>query len=126
MKILVWVRWTLVIWMATIADIITESRRLLQDTVTPYRFDDGRLYWAFNVALKTVLQNRPDLFIDTSFVASEYDTSNSGDPFPLEDMYMLTVIDFIVGYTEMSDDEFTTDGRAATLLRTFRAQLTGA
>jgi len=111
--------------MSTIADTITESRRLLQDTVTPYRFDDARLYWAFNVSLKAVFQSRPDLFIGTSFVVSEYTTANSTDAFPIEEMYMPTLINFIVGYTQLSDDEFTNDGKAVLMLRGFKEQLVG-
>lgn len=46
----------------TPADIITEARRLLQDTVSPYRYSDADLLGFVNQTLKRMAVIRPDLF----------------------------------------------------------------
>lgn len=114
--------------MSTISDVITSSRELLQDTVTPYRFSDDRLVRTLNGALREVFRIRPDLFLSASFVIPEYVEADLASPpnFPLEEQYYNTVVEFIVGWTELSDDEFTMDNRAAALLTAFRNQLIGS
>lgn len=112
---------------ATTLEVITSTREVLQDTVAPYRYSDARLIGTFNNALRETLRLRPDLFLSNSFVVTplvEADATTS-TTFPIEDQYFSTIVNFIVGFTELSDDEFTVDGRAITVLASFKSQLVG-
>jgi hypothetical protein len=46
----------------TPSDIITEVRRLIQDTKTPYRYSDAVMLGFVNQTLKRMVMIRPDLF----------------------------------------------------------------
>ena len=46
----------------TPAEVITEARRLIQDTKTPYRYSDAVLLGFVNQILKRMVMLRPDLF----------------------------------------------------------------
>ncbi len=46
----------------TPTDVITEVRKLIQDTATPYRYSDTSLLGYVNQALKRIAMIRPDLF----------------------------------------------------------------
>lgn len=113
--------------MSTIAEVVLSARYLLQDTAVPYRFSDARLVGTFNGALRETFRLRPDLFLATSYVIPSYTEADLAalTVFPLEDQWYNAVVEFIVGYTELSDDEFTLDGRAASLLAAYKRQLTG-
>lgn len=112
---------------ATIAEVVTRARELLQDTVTPYRFSDARVIGVLNAGFREARRLRPDIFLVVSFVTPEFTEAAATDStlFPLDDQFMNVFINFIVGFTELSDDEFAVDGRANTLLITFRNQLVG-
>ena len=47
----------------TVADYITEARVLLQDSTTPFRYDDASLLSALNLTLLESRRIRPDLFV---------------------------------------------------------------
>ena len=113
---------------ATIADVIESARFLLNDTVTPYRYGDDRLVKSMNFAFREAFRIRPDLFLSASFVLPEFTTGDltpTPADFPIEDQYFNTVVNFMAGYTELSDDEFALDGKAMTLINTFANQLRG-
>lgn len=113
---------------ATIAEVITRSRELLSDTTQPYRYSDVRLIGIVNASFRETKRIRPDLLLSQSFVTPEFVEADATGvtAFPIDDQYMNAIINFVVGYTELSDDEFTVDGRANTMMLTFRSQLTGA
>ena len=46
----------------TPSEVITEVRRLIQDTKTPYRYSDAVLLGFVNQTLKRMVTIRPDLF----------------------------------------------------------------
>jgi len=48
----------------TPAEIITEARKLLQDTRVPFRYSDGDLLGYFNQVISRTLNMRPDLFTE--------------------------------------------------------------
>lgn len=110
---------------STISDVLDLSRDLLQDTATPYRYSDERLIRTLNSAMRETFRVRPDLFLDDSYVLTTYTISDLATTFPIEDQYFNPVVEFIVGFIELADDEFTLDGRAATLLTAYRNQLIG-
>ena len=109
--------------MWTIEDLLTQARDLLQDTVTPYRFSDARLLRTLNNAFGEGYRKRPDLYVGVSLVIPFVSSADLADPFPLDDQFFPAFVEYVVGFTEMSDDEFTVDGRAQALLNLFFGKL---
>ena len=111
----------------TISDAITESRRLLQDTRSPYRFIDARLVQTLNQAFAETKRLRPDLFLGLQYNLPYYtdDTTDLAKTFPLDEMYFPTMVDYIVGRQAFSDDEFTVDGRAMAFIQKWQGNLIG-
>lgn len=52
----------------TPSEIISEARKLLQDTRAPFRYNEAELLGYVNQTLKRVLTIRPDLFTETATV----------------------------------------------------------
>jgi hypothetical protein len=116
----------------TYQNLIYESRELLQDTalVTP-RYSDSTLLNILNRGLQDLSRIRPDIMYDlyanndlgvvevvqTGAGAGQVDWT---DPWGLEMQYYPTMINYVVGVAEITDDEYTQDGRAALLLQNFR------
>jgi hypothetical protein len=110
----------------TIDDIITNARDLLQDTDSDsYRYSDARLLRAINNAFADTKRLRPDLLTINDSEIPSYTTTTSDEDFPLDGMYVPAFIDYVVGYVEMSDDEYTVDSRAAQLLTIFTTKMVG-
>jgi hypothetical protein len=59
----------------TPTDIIVECRRLLNDTLTPYRYSDAMLLGYVNQILKRTAVLRPDLFGETGDIAVAANTT---------------------------------------------------
>lgn len=113
----------------TIDDAIAEARRMLADSngTIGYRYDDATLVAALNSALLEARRLRPDLF--RAYYGQglpQFTTASlaSSTALPINEMYMPPIASFMAGWVELTDDEFTVDGRAATLLQRFAAQLT--
>ena len=111
--------------MTSIADVVNVARDLLQDTLEPYRHDDTKLVRYVNFALAEAQRVRPDLFIGLDHTLPDIDPSDLSMEFPLHPMYAPHVAIYIAGMVELSDDEFSTDGRAVALLSRFTAGLKG-
>lgn len=109
--------------MSTIANVITQVRRQLQDTRTPYRHQDEALVDNFNNAMREAFRIRPDLFLPLGYTYVTYTTSDLDLDFPLEDFLIPQFVSYVTGFTELVDDEFATDGRAMALLTKFSAGL---
>ena len=58
----------------TPADVIVEVRKLIQDTLAPYRYSDTDLLGYVNQVLKRVALFRPDLFGSITTVSTTADT----------------------------------------------------
>lgn len=105
----------------TVQDYIDESRRLLQDTVTPFRYADADLLEALNIGLMEARRLRADLFLpifDVPLLEAVDTTPLNFDP-----MYRSALVYYIVGRAQLRDDEQTQDARAASLLTKFTAQM---
>lgn len=115
----------------TISSFLTDARNLLSDTRTPYRYSDLRLITALNNGLAELARIRPDAYYSTfdeiDIVVPEYADSDTdkAKTFPLGYLFYLPILEFVVGFIELSDDEFTQDGRAAILLQKFELSVTG-
>lgn len=124
-------------------DLLDESRVILQDTDEPYRYTDVALRAVLNRGLQELARLRPDAFYelfdrddvivpevaltDSDPVDDEDDpqpeeleTVAVTDDFILPMQFYAPLVYWVAGSAELVDDEFTVDGRAATLLAQFR------
>jgi len=113
----------------TVDQVVNEARRILQDenATIGYRYTDDHILTALNGGLGEVRRIRPDLFILTldtdqlpTYVAADITAQT---PLPIHDMYTMPLVAYISGWLELSDDEFTVDNRAVSLLTRFTQQL---
>lgn len=112
----------------TVGQYIEESRRLLQDEFTPYRYPDDDLVDALNIGLLEARRLRADLFLPL-FELPWFDPTKTAPgtdlakPVTLDPMYRQALVYYVVGRMQLRDDEPTVDSRAAGLLQKFTAQL---
>lgn len=111
--------------MFLLSDLVTQVRELVQDEVEPYRYDDARVYRTLNNAFVEAYRIRPDIFVDLDFQIPYVSAANAADTFPLDQQFYVAFVDFVVSMIEFSDDEWTVDGRAASLLTLFNARIGG-
>jgi hypothetical protein len=104
-----------------VSDYITEARRLLQDTVSPFRYPDADLIAALNIAVLEARRLRPELFIGRFNTLPT--VSTGADAFDIDPMYRPSFVYYIVGRVELRDSEDTKDARASALMNKFVAQL---
>ena len=111
----------------TIGQCVAEARTILQDQVTPYRYDDASIYNIFTSAMFEARRLRPDLFLSRLFEDLPlYTVADADKPFPISTLYSVAVINYLVGRAELRDDEFNSDGRANAMLTSLKAQLSTA
>ena len=111
--------------MFLLSDLITQVRELVQDEVVPYRYSDVRLYRTLNNAFVEAYRIRPDIFTSLDFTIPFVEPADAADTFPLDQQFYMAFVDFVTSMVEFSDDEWTIDGRAASLLSLFNARLGG-
>lgn len=116
----------------TYQTLVTEARELLQDTgVVSPRYSDATLLNILNRGLHDLSKIRPDLtytaYSNNSLSVPEIVQSTPGtgqvvwtDTWPWEMWFYNRMVDYLVGVAEITDDEYTVDGRAALLLQQFR------
>ena len=112
----------------TLGQVLTESRRLLQDEITPYRYPDADLTDALNVAILEARRIRADLFLPQKFKLPYFSVSpvDLAAKFDMvEPQFRQAFVYYIVGRMEMRDDEQTQDNRAVAMLGTWKATLLG-
>lgn len=109
---------------------ITEAREILQDTDEDgYRYSDATLLNVLNRALQELGRIRPDAYwssFDETFgdiTIPEVTDADLDTTFPLPSQFYSPVVNFIIAWAEVLDDEFTQDGRAGMLLAQFKAQV---
>lgn len=108
----------------TIGQCIAEARAILQDTTTPYRYEDADLYALFNSAMSEMRRLRPDLFLSTLLdTPALYTVASANTAFPVSETYWIAVVNYLIGRAELRDDQFNSDARASALLSAFKAQL---
>lgn len=109
----------------TIGRMLLDARAILNDVVPitgSVRYSDQDLIQAFNSALAEVRAKRPDAFLATGLRVSvpQYvmpdDTAAS---FPLDLIFYPLCINYIVGRSELREDEFAAEGRAVAMLNKF-------
>lgn len=122
----------------TYQDLISECRAKLQDTFDEtQRWSDDYLVDVLNQGLQELGRIRPDAFYDLydanalnvpEIVAST--TAGTGQTawdtnFALEMQFFTPLLAYVVGSIELTEDEFTVDGRAIALLNGFRSSVLG-
>lgn len=109
----------------TVGQYITESRRLLQDQVAPFRYPDADIVDALNIGLLEARRLRADLFLPL-FDLPWFNTGGTIDtnlPVPMDPQYRSAFLYYVVGRMQLRDDENTTDQRASALLTKFVGQM---
>lgn len=115
-----------------VSDLLNRVRQVLQDQdQNNYRYPTSDLIGYLNDAVTEAKRIRPDLFIGTynktrAFVSDVPTTDYSTVVFPLPDSCFTPAVGYVVGFTEIRDDEFSDDGRAMTFLASFTQKLMGA
>lgn len=112
--------------LATVADYISEARRLLQDEAVPYRYSDDDIVVALNIAVGEAYRLRADLFFDyfeTSLPS--FSSASPGVSVNIPDAYRMAFLYYIVGHSQIADQEDTVDARAGSMLKKFEQTLLG-
>lgn len=108
-----------------VSDYITEARVLLQDQVSPYRYADSDLVTALNLAMLEARRLRPDLFLAATSAVPTF-TANNATAVPMDPMYRVAFVYYIVGNAHLRDEESPEDTRATAFMAAFNKQLTSA
>jgi hypothetical protein len=103
-------------------------RSLCQDLLTPERYSAMDLITAVNNGLALSFRLRPDLFVGVLVVPSIdlIDVAEDSFVVPIDEAYAPGLVEHAAGWLMLRDDEYTTDGRAAALLASYRNALLGA
>ena len=92
----------------TVGQYIEESRRLLQDELSPYRYPNDDLVDALNIGLLEARRLRADLFLPSFTLPWFVPTKTAGGlvaKVPFEPMYRQCVVYYMVGRMQLRDDE---------------------
>jgi len=109
--------------LTTVEHYVDMARRILQDTVEEYRYEDQIYLDGLNTGLLEMRRIRPDLFAsDFTAAVSSYSTVDS-TAVSVDEQYRLALVHFICGHVQLTDDEATQDSRAAWFQRQFVAKL---
>ena len=111
--------------LSTTSDYGTAARILLQDQTAPLRFADSDLALALSIALKEAQRLRPDLFLGTASSALQTFTTLDNTAVTIDGRYAMALVYYMAGWTQMRDDEYTQDSRAAVFIQKFAQILTG-
>lgn len=110
----------------TVADYLSDTRTLLQDTVQPFRYDDVSLLVGFNTTLLEGRRLRPDLFVYShgsekmpAFAA------NNSTAVDIEYPFRLAFVFGTVAHALMRDQEDISDARASAFMNAFTSMLIG-
>jgi hypothetical protein len=112
----------------TIDDYIDDARTLLQDTVSPYRYDDPSLITAMNVTLLEGRRLRPDLFVYNRNCGPggvQHFIGKDGTQLVMEPQFRLAFLHGMIGHALERDQEDIQDQRAAAFMAIFTTLLVG-
>lgn len=105
----------------TVQDYITEARRLLQDTVAPYRYAESSFIEALSTAMLEARKMRPDLFLGRATLVPEYSSTSQSVVF--EPMYRPALTYYVAGRVLLADREDADEARAGAFITKFTTQL---
>lgn len=112
----------------TVQDYVDEARTLLQDLVNTggvsYRYPDTQLVRYLNMACLDAYRVRPDLFLkNLTFTVPSFSASAMTTAVSIEYGFRVMFTEYMAGRAQLSDQEDTTDARAAALIKMFQTQL---
>ena len=108
--------------MATFQQLVDSASVILSDP-TNTRYTEAQLLEYANEAVAEVRKIRPDLFFGSYTTALSTYSLASTVPIPVE--YHAYLKDFIVHRAELRDDEYSVDGRSASMMNRFKMGLLG-
>lgn len=109
----------------TIGRMLSDARAILNDVVPitgKTRYSDEDLIQAFNSALLEARAKRPDAFLATGLRVSVPQfvmPDDQAEVFPLDPIFYPLCVNYIVGKSELREDEFAAEGRAVAMLNKF-------
>jgi len=114
----------------TYQNLIDEARTLSQDTdATSQRNTDAVYLDKLNRALQELARIRPDAYwssyddVIEDITVPELTDTDLADFFEPPMQFYYPVVTFVVGQIEMIEDEFSADGRAMSMLGTFKSSV---
>jgi len=108
--------------LATVQDYVTAARVLLNDTDPDYRYSDDDLLLALNLGLLEARKLRADLFLGRTDAVPSFAAVNT-TAVDFDPQYRVALLYYIVGYTQLIDEEDTQDARAASFINMFKQAL---
>jgi len=111
----------------TVANYVTEARVLLQDGVTPFRYDNASLLVALNLTLLEARRVRPDLFVYNHKYNGQAQAFTAVDDtyVDIEPQFRLGIIYGTVAHAYARDQEDYSAEQASTFFSMFDAVLLG-
>lgn len=111
----------------TVNDYINDARVLLQDLVSPYRYDDASLLEALSLMMQQGRLLRADLFVfnDKGGDNPPSFSVNDSTLVPIEPQFRLAFLYGMVGHAISRDQDDVQDERAIWYLNTMSNVLTG-
>lgn len=109
-----------------IGGIIAQVRTLLQDVSllgSEYRYSDDSLMMNLNMGLLEMFRIRPDIFLSQYFTVPQYTVGQFDNAIPIEQQFVPSLIYYVVGMTQLRDDEGEQDARASAFLGKFTSSL---
>ena len=111
--------------MATLSELIRQTRALLQDTQEPFRYSSVDIVAYANNGVTQARRYRPDLFREyIGATVPLLDLNDLTADIPVDDLYFSPLVDYIAGYCSARDDEFVTGERYNQLMTRFLSALT--
>lgn len=110
--------------LSTVAEYVSEARRLLQDLNEPVRYSDDSIVLALNLAIGEARRIRAEMF--EAYFETDlpyYTIDDPDDEVDIPPAYRIAFLYFIVGHNQLADQEDVTDARSTVLLNKFIAQL---
>lgn len=104
-----------------VADILASVRDVLQD-LEGVRYKDDSLLRGLSMAVYDLRRARPDYFIGT-FDTVLQPVRSIDEELPLPAELLPSFVKYVAGWAEMRDDEYTADGRAASLMQAFSVDI---
>ncbi len=111
----------------TVADYVADARVLLQDAVSPFRYDDPSLLVALNSSLLEARRVRPDLFVYNHRYNGQAQAFTAVDAtlVDIEPQFRLGVLYGMVANTYMRDQEDYSADQATAFWAAFSAVMIG-
>lgn len=109
-----------------VGGVISQARTLLQDVSlagSEYRYSDDSLMMNFNMGMLEMYRIRPDIFLSSYFTVPQYTIGQFDTELTIEQQFVPSLVYYIVGMTQLRDDEGEQDTRASSFLGKFTSML---